>query len=107
MPKTAARMSDISPIEVTEAPPAKQYLTRGTLPYRRASLALFLSGFSTFSLLYCVQPLLPVFASDYAVSPAEESVGVHTEDRRRDRMVGVRDAAQTLAIHRRKSTRGA
>ena len=76
MPKTAARMSDISPIEVTEAPPAKQYLTRGTLPYRRASLALFLSGFSTFSLLYCVQPLLPVFAADYAVSPAQSSLAL-------------------------------
>ena len=76
MPQTAARMSDISPIEVTDASPSRQYLTRGTVPYRRASLALFLSGFSTFSLLYCVQPLLPVFASEYGVSPAESSLAL-------------------------------
>ena len=35
---------------------------RGTPAFRRASLALFLAGFSTFSLLYCVQPLLPLLA---------------------------------------------
>lgn len=69
-------MSDISPAEMQAAAPARQYLTRGTTPYRRASLALFLSGFSTFSLLYCVQPLLPVFASEFAVSPAESSLAL-------------------------------
>jgi MFS transporter, YNFM family, putative membrane transport protein len=40
----------------------------------RISLALFLAGFSTFSLLYCVQPLLPVFAQYYGVSPAASSL---------------------------------
>jgi YNFM family putative membrane transporter len=54
----------------------KQYLTRGTGPYCRASLALFLSGFATFSLLYCVQPLLPVLAGEFSVSPAESSLAL-------------------------------
>jgi MFS transporter, YNFM family, putative membrane transport protein len=40
----------------------------------RISLGLFLAGFSTFSLLYCVQPLLPVFAQYYGVSPAASSL---------------------------------
>jgi MFS transporter, YNFM family, putative membrane transport protein len=40
----------------------------------RIPLALFLAGFSTFSLLYCVQPLLPVFARYYHVSPAASSL---------------------------------
>lgn len=54
----------------------KHYLTRGTGAYRRASLALFLSGFSTFSLLYCVQPLLPIFSQEFSVSPAESSLSL-------------------------------
>ncbi|WP_132660514.1 MFS transporter [Rhizobium azibense] len=69
-------MSDISPMEIPAAPPAKEYLQRGTASYRRASLALFLSGFSTFSLLYCVQPLLPIFADEFSVSPAESSLAL-------------------------------
>ncbi|QPB19953.1 MFS transporter [Rhizobium sp. 007] len=69
-------MSDISPIETPAASPAKEYLQRGTASYRRASLALFLSGFSTFSLLYCVQPLLPIFADEFSVSPAESSLSL-------------------------------
>ena len=37
----------------------------GTPAYRRVSLGLSLAGFATFSLLlYCTQPLLPVFAAD-------------------------------------------
>lgn len=76
MHKTAARMSDISPIETPAASPAKEYLQRGTASYRRASLALFLSGFSTFSLLYCVQPLLPIFADEFSVSPAQSSLSL-------------------------------
>jgi YNFM family putative membrane transporter len=35
------------------------------VPFARISFALFLAGFSTFSLLYCVQPLLPEFARDF------------------------------------------
>jgi len=42
----------------------------------RVGLALFLAGFSTFSLLYCVQPLLPVFARHYGISPAASSLSL-------------------------------
>lgn len=44
--------------------------------YRRVSLALLLAGFATFSLLYCVQPLLPAFAHDFQVGPAESSLAL-------------------------------
>lgn len=43
---------------------------------RRISIALFLAGFATFSLIYCTQPLLPAFAAAYAISPAESSLAV-------------------------------
>ncbi len=43
---------------------------------RRMSLALFLGGFSTFSLLYCVQPLLPTFARTFGLSPAQSAMAL-------------------------------
>lgn len=49
---------------------------RGTSAYRRISLALFLAGFATFTLLYCVQSLLPAFAADFHVSPGQSSLAL-------------------------------
>ena len=48
----------------------------GTPAYRRVSAAFFCLGFATFALLYCVQPLLPLFAREFAVSPAESSLAL-------------------------------
>lgn len=52
------------------------YIQRGTLAFRRTNLALFSAGFSTFALLYCVQPLLPVFSRVFDVSPATSSLSL-------------------------------
>jgi MFS transporter, YNFM family, putative membrane transport protein len=43
------------------------YIQSGTRAYKRASLALFLGGFVTFSILYTTQPLLPAFAKEFHV----------------------------------------
>ena len=51
-------------------------ILRGTPQFRRTNLALFLSGFSTFALLYGVQPLMPVFAAEFHVSPATSSLSI-------------------------------
>jgi YNFM family putative membrane transporter len=48
-------------------------LMAGTSAYRRANWALFCAGFSTFSLMYCAQPLLPIFSTYFGVSPAQSS----------------------------------
>lgn len=48
----------------------------GTPEFRRTALALFAVGFATFALLYCVQPLMPVFASDFHVSAAQSSLSL-------------------------------
>ena len=58
--------------------PAKpaQGAVRGSAAYRRITLALFCSGFATFSLLYCVQPLLPAFASEFHVGAAGASLAL-------------------------------
>lgn len=52
------------------------WIRRGTSEYRRAGWALFLVGFATFSQIYCVQPLLPAFASTFGVGPAESSLAL-------------------------------
>jgi YNFM family putative membrane transporter len=44
--------------------------------YLRANVALFAAGFGTFSLLYCVQPLMPVFSVDFGVSPVASSLSL-------------------------------
>ncbi len=42
----------------------------------RANAALFAAGFGTFSLLYCVQPVMPMFTEEFGVSPAASSLSL-------------------------------
>jgi YNFM family putative membrane transporter len=65
-----------SPAAACASPAAVPYLERGTRAYWRASLALLFAGYATFSLLYCVQPLLPAFTSAFGVSPAQSSLSL-------------------------------
>ncbi|MEI6703594.1 MAG: MFS transporter, partial [Deltaproteobacteria bacterium] len=46
----------------------------GTAEFRRINIALFCAGFVTFITLYNVQPLLPLFAKEFGVSPAVASL---------------------------------
>ena len=52
------------------------WVSPGSVAYRRISFALFLAGFATFSLLYCVQPLLPVFAKEFNIGAAQSSLAL-------------------------------
>src|SRR4051794_29799280 len=60
-------------IAAVQTPPR---IATGTAEFRRMSLALFLGGFSTFSLLYCVQPLLPEFVAAFHVAPAQSALAL-------------------------------
>ena len=51
-------------------------IEQGTRDYRRANLALFIAGFVTFSTLYDVQPLLPLFVAEFGISPATASLAL-------------------------------
>jgi YNFM family putative membrane transporter len=51
-------------------------IVHGTPAYRRLALALLMAGFSTFGLLYDVQPLLPVFTRIFGLSAAASSLAV-------------------------------
>lgn len=55
---------------------ASPLIDRSTPSFRQAVLALFAAGFSTFALMYCVQPLLPELASTFRVSAATSSLAV-------------------------------
>lgn len=48
----------------------------GSPEYRRLSLAMLMAGLSTFSILYSVQPLLPVFSSHFGVTAETASLAV-------------------------------
>jgi YNFM family putative membrane transporter len=66
-PAATARTANVSDVP---------YLERGSRAYWRASLALLFAGYATFSLLYCVQPLLPSFSDAFNVTPAQSSLSL-------------------------------
>ncbi|GAA0903122.1 MFS transporter [Rothia nasimurium] len=51
-------------------------IRHGTPAFRRTNLALFSSGFATFGLLYCVQPLLPAFSKAFGLDAASSSLSL-------------------------------
>jgi YNFM family putative membrane transporter len=55
---------------------APRFIVPGTRHYRLAVIGLCASGFSTFALLYCVQPLMPTFARVFHISPAASSLSL-------------------------------
>ncbi|MDQ0510708.1 MFS transporter [Ancylobacter amanitiformis] len=73
-PSPAPAIDTARPGPVMGAPVG--WIRAGTAAYRRAGLALFLAGFASFSLIYCVQPLLPAFAQSFSLSPAESSLAL-------------------------------
>lgn len=48
----------------------------GTDAFRRTSVAMFIGGFTTFSLLYATQPILPRLAEEFHAPPASISLAV-------------------------------
>ncbi len=51
-------------------------IARGDARFWRVNFALFLGSFATFALLYCVQPLMPLFARAFSISPAAASLSL-------------------------------
>ena len=51
-------------------------IVHGTAAYRRMCVALLMAGFSTFALMYDVQPLLPLFTTQFGVNAATSSLAV-------------------------------
>ncbi|TDY48065.1 YNFM family putative membrane transporter [Alicyclobacillus sacchari] len=55
---------------------SETYLERGTKAYRHVSLAFLAAGIVTFANLYCVQPLFPMFAARFHVTPTFSSISL-------------------------------
>jgi len=68
-------MTQLSDTALDDAPLSRG-LARGTPGFRRANIALFAAGFATFSSLYSVQPLLPLFSAEFGVGPAQSSLSL-------------------------------
>jgi YNFM family putative membrane transporter len=56
--------------------PRPRKISRSDAAFWRITGPLAFGGFSTFALLYSVQPLMPVFAREFAVSPALASLSL-------------------------------
>lgn len=66
-----------TPIAAPAAVPGADLLIRkGTRHFILTNLALFSAGFSTFALIYCVQPLMPLFSAEFGISPAQSSLAL-------------------------------
>ncbi|WP_245626121.1 MFS transporter [Stenotrophomonas humi] len=52
------------------------HILQGTTEFRRAVLALFMAGFATFGVLYCVQSLLPGFSHHFGVSAGNSALAL-------------------------------
>ncbi len=59
-----------------KSPPDSTGITKGSKAYQRINIALFAAGFCTFSLMYGVQAILPLFASSFHVSAAESALAL-------------------------------
>ncbi|WP_408320376.1 MFS transporter [Paraburkholderia sp. RL17-347-BIC-D] len=75
-PDSHRTATSAAPASTASAVPDIPYLERGTRAYWRASIALLFAGYATFSLLYCVQPLLPSFSTAFNVTPAQSSLSL-------------------------------
>lgn len=52
------------------------YIQQGSRAHWRASAALFLGSFVTFAVLYCTQPLIPLFSTEFGTTPSVASLSV-------------------------------
>lgn len=52
---------------------SETHIAYGTRPFYAILLCLFLAGFAVFSSLYCVQPMMPMFAQFFQISPTHSS----------------------------------
>ncbi|WP_371928552.1 MFS transporter [Pseudomonas sp. SLFW] len=71
---TAASPATSAPEINVVIPLGDTYIEKDTPAFIRTVLALFSGGFATFSLLYCVQPMMPVLSREFSINAAESSL---------------------------------
>lgn len=61
-------------LNASAKPSGDTYIEKNTPLFKRTALALFAGGFSTFTLLYCVQPMMPTLSGEFSLSAAQSSL---------------------------------
>jgi YNFM family putative membrane transporter len=54
----------------------ERFIQRGTREFHLTNVALFAAGFTTFALLYCVQPIMPIFSQEFGIGAAAASLSL-------------------------------
>ncbi|CAL4324881.1 Inner membrane transport protein YnfM [Buchnera aphidicola (Periphyllus testudinaceus)] len=52
------------------------YIQNRTKDFYKVVISLFLVGFSTFSILYSIQPILPIFSKKFCLTPSQSSLAL-------------------------------
>lgn len=65
----------MSPAAAVPAVPSVP-ITPGAADFKRINRAMMFGGFSTFALLYCVQPLMPMLSREFALTAAQSSLAL-------------------------------
>ncbi|QBD78613.1 MFS transporter [Ktedonosporobacter rubrisoli] len=50
------------------------YIEKGTAEFRKVTIGFFIGGLVTFAVMYCTQPLLPLYSKEFHSSPATTSL---------------------------------
>ncbi|WP_343128593.1 MFS transporter [Buchnera aphidicola (Kurisakia onigurumii)] len=53
-----------------------KFINKNTKEFNKVIFSLFLAGFSTFSILYCVQPILPIFSQKFHLNTVESGLSL-------------------------------
>jgi len=56
--------------------PTLDKISRGSAAFRAIAICMTLAGLSTFALMNCVQPLMPLFTHAFSISPAQASLSL-------------------------------
>jgi len=73
---TPACNESLAPVTPPSVISEQSHIRQGSPEFRRAVLALFMAGFATFGVLYCVQPLLPGFSSHFGISAGNSALAL-------------------------------
>jgi len=74
--KEIIKKKQISSLQKNKLIKKNIYIQRGTKEFTEVMLAFFSAGLATFTILYCVQSILPIFSKEFSISPAKSSLSL-------------------------------
>ena len=76
MPSPEPAPASVAPAAAAALADVERFILRGTRDFTRANVALFAAGFTTFALIYCVQPIMPVLGREFGLDAATASLSL-------------------------------